>query len=227
MSAAHSAELHLVENRGVNATCESCGAPVDSQQRYCIHCGARRPDVDEPALAWMAARRARQTAAQVGGEAPPRNPLALPAIVLLLLPVVAALGVLAGRSGGDSGTDPRLLAALRNQKAPVVRVGDVAGGTAAVKTARKAKAAKSKAKTGARDASGGKVVAKTSYGVAHQISGFKPTKAKVNSDRQLVQKINKSIGKNYLEAQKNLPDTIVVPTGTQGGSSPSAQGRGD
>jgi hypothetical protein len=70
------------------------------------------------------------------------------------------------------------------------------------------------------------VVARTRYGVAHEISGFKPTKAKINSDRKLVQNINRSIGKNYLQAQRNLPDTIVVPTGTQGGSS-TPQGRGD
>ena len=229
MSAAHSAEggrAHLVTvpSAGHRAACEDCGATVDEQQRYCVHCGARRPDVEEPALTWMATRKARvATAVATGRDAPPRNPLALPAVVLLLLPVVAAAGVLAGRSGGDGGTDPRLLQALKSQKAPIVRVGGLAAGTAAA-TTTKAKVAKSK--TGKRDASGGKVVAKTKYGVAHQITGFKPTTAKVNSDRKLVQKINKSIGKNYLQAQKNLPDTIVVPTGTSGGA-PSAQGRGD
>jgi hypothetical protein len=221
--------LATVPVSGHRPPCEGCGAPLDEQQRYCVHCGTRRPDVEEPALAWMAARKARLTGATAvapAPAAPPRNPLALPALVLLLLPVVAAVGVLVGRGGGDSA-DPQLLQALRNQKAPVVKVGSVAGGAAVASTAKKAKASARKAKTGAKDASGGKVVAKTRYGVAHQISGFKPTKAKINSDRQLVQKINKSIGKNYLDAQRNLPDTIVVPTGTPGGTSPGAQGRGD
>ena len=230
MSVAHSAEeararLATVPTTRHRSPCERCGAPLDDQQRYCVHCGTRRPDADEPALAWMAARKARLAAPPTAGPSatPPRNPLALPALVLLLLPIVAAVGVIAGRGGGDS-IDPQLLQALRSQKAPIVRVGAVGGGTAAAADVRAAKAAK-KAKAAGRDSSGGKVVAKTRYGVAHQISGFKPTKAKVNSDRKLVQNINKSIGKNYLQAQRNLPDTIVVPTGTPGASTP--QGRGD
>jgi hypothetical protein len=208
----------------VQTPCESCGAALDLEQRYCVHCGTRRADVEEPALTWMAARKARLAAAPAVAAAapPPRNPLALPALALLLLPVVAALGVLIGRGGGDS-PDPQLLQALRSQKAPIVRVGNVAAGTALARAATKAKAGAK----GKRDSSGGKVVARTRYGVAHQISGFKPTTAKVNSDRKLVQNINNSIGKNYLQAQRNLPDTIVVPTGTPGSSSPSAQGRGD
>jgi hypothetical protein len=225
MSVAHSAEeprqpqLATVQTSGHRPHCESCGSSLDDQQRYCVHCGTRRPDIEEPALAWMAARKARTAAAPTAPASPPRNPLALPAILLLLLPVVAAVGVIAGRGGTDP-VDPRLLQALRSQKAPIVKVGDVAGATAAARATTK------KAKTGKRDSSGGKVLGKTRYGVAHQITGFKPTKAKVESDRKLVQGINNSIGKDYLQAQKNLPDTIVVPTGT-GGNSQGAQGRGD
>jgi hypothetical protein len=227
MSVAHSAEeprqpqLATVQASGHRPHCESCGSALDDQQRYCVHCGTRRPDIEEPALAWMAARKARTAAARTAPASPSRNPLALPAILLLLLPVVAAVGVIAGR-GGSHPVDPRLLQALRSQKAPIVKVGDAAGGTATTAAAR----AKKTAKTGKRDSSGGKVLGKNRYGVAHQISGFKPTKAKVESDRKLVQQLNKSIGKNYLQAQKNLPDTIVVPTGT-GGNTPGAQGRGD
>jgi hypothetical protein len=233
MSAAHSAEetrAHLVTvpTSGHRLSCEGCGAPLDDQQRYCVHCGTRRPDVDEPALAWMASRKVRLAARAIpGASPPPRNPLALPALALLLLPVVAAVGVLVGRGGGGDAVDPRLLQALRSQKAPIVRVGDVAAGTTVAAGSKKIKASTKKAGAGKRDSSGGKVVANTRYGVAHQVSGFKPTRAKVNSDRQLVQKINKSIGKNYLQAQRDLPDTIVVPTGTPGTSSPGAQGRGD
>ncbi|HEX6712364.1 MAG TPA: hypothetical protein VF066_03225 [Thermoleophilaceae bacterium] len=211
---------YLVDAR---VPCEGCGAPLEEQQRYCVHCGTRRSSVEEPALAWVAARKAARVPAATTA-APPRNPLALPAILLALMPVVAAVGVLAGRGGGDT-TDPRLLEALRSQKAPIVRVGDVAAGHATTAAAKTTKS--SKAKAGKRDSTGGKVVAKTSYGVAHQITGFKPTEAKVQSDGKLVQKINKSIGKNYLQAQRNLPDTIVVPTGTGGGTSPGAEGRGD
>jgi hypothetical protein len=210
----------------VRAPCEGCGAPLEDGQRYCVHCGARRPDVEEPALSWMAAHKARPAPAVATPARPARNPLALPALLLALLPVVAAIGVIAGRGGGGQQTDPRLLQALRTQKAPIVHVGDAATGASTTSAAKQAKAA-AKAKAGKRDSSGGKVVAKTRYGVAHQITGFKPTKAKVNADRKLVQKINQSIGKNYLQTQRNLPDTIVVPTGTSGGSAPTATGRGD
>src|SRR4051794_37789054 len=213
MSAAHSAEttparLAPVPPSKDYATCDECGAALDDQQRYCVHCGRRRADAEEPALAWMASGRARAAAMPLAGAAtPPRNPLALPALALLLLPVAVAIGVMAGGKGGG-GSDQKLIDALRNQKAPVVRVGSVAATGATTR-----KAAAKKLKTGKTDKTGGKVVAKTKYGVAHQVTGFKPSAAKVNSDRKLVQHINQSIGKNYLQAQRNLPDTIVVPTG--------------
>jgi hypothetical protein len=230
MSAAHSVESGPTRLAPVPASedyraCDECGAPLDDQQRYCVHCGTRRSDVEEPALAWMASRRSRSAApARIAvASVPPRNPLALPALAFLLLPVAVALGVMAGGHGGK--TDQRLLDALRNQKAPIVKVGDVAaaGSSSAMTTGRKSK----KAKTGKADATGGKVVASTKYGVAHQVSGFKPTAAKIRSDTKLVQNINKSIGKNYLQAQRNLPDTIVVPKGTGQTTSPGATGRGD
>jgi hypothetical protein len=197
---------------------------MDDQQRYCVHCGRRRLDVTEPALEWMAARRrgAAATAAVAVGSTPPRNPLALPALALALLPVAVGIGVLAGSHGG--GTDQRLLDALRNQKAPVVKVGDVAAGGTTTGTAGQAA---TKANGAKKDTSGGRVVARTKYGVAHQITGFKPSAGKVQSDRKLVQHINKAIGKNYLDAQRNLPDTIVVPQGSGGTTSPGATGRGD
>jgi hypothetical protein len=178
-------------------------------------------DVEEPAVAWMASRRARALAAPAVAAAPPRNPLALPALALALLPVAVGIGVLAGRHGG--GTDQHLLDALRNQKAPIVKVGNVAAGATPAASA----SAKKNAKAGQADKTGGKVVANTKYGVAHQVSGYKPTAAKVQSDKKLVQHINSSIGKNYLQAQRNLPDTIVVPKGTGQTTSPGATGRGD
>ena len=52
-------------------TCEQCGAPVDSTQRYCVECGTRRKHVADPAARFMstatstarAAARAQQLAA--------------------------------------------------------------------------------------------------------------------------------------------------------------------
>jgi hypothetical protein len=227
MSAAHSAETAPARLAPVPVAedytpCDQCRAPLDDQQRYCVHCGRRRVDVEEPALAWMASRRARALAAQAPvASSPPRNPFALPALALALLPVAVGIGVLAGRHGG--GTDQRLLDALRNQKAPIVKVGNVAAGG----TVAKAVSVKKKAKAGKTDKTGGKVVANTKYGVAHQITGYKPSASKIQSDKKLVQHINSSIGNSYLQAQRNLPDTIVVPKGTGQTTSPGATGRGD
>jgi hypothetical protein len=104
MSAAHSAETAPARLAPVPVPddykpCDNCGALLDEQQRYCVQCGRRRVDVEEPAVAWMASRRARAIAAPASvASAPPRNPLALPA--LALLPVAVGIGVLAGRHGG-------------------------------------------------------------------------------------------------------------------------------
>jgi hypothetical protein len=204
-----------------DSPCADCGALLEKGQRYCVHCARRRPDVEDPALAWLAQGRAKRDHSPVATPPPARNSLALPALALAVLPLAVGIGVLVGQHG--RGPDQaQLLDALRNQKAPVVKVtGGAAAGsaTAAATGSKTAKAAK-------HDKSGAKVVARTKYGVAHQITGAKPTAAKVHSDKQLVQHINKSIGKNYLQAQRNLPDTIVV-TGGSGGNSPTAQGRGD
>jgi hypothetical protein len=220
-----------------DAPCSDCGALLEQGQRYCVHCGRRRQDVEDPAIAWLAssatpAQRTGQSSYVTAAAAapPPRNSLALPALALAILPLAVGVGVLIGHHGDKGASDQQLLDALRNQKAPVVKVGGAVAGTAvashtAATHAKKAVAAHH-AKVGKKDKSGAKVVARTKYGVAHQITGFKPTAAKVQSDKKLVQKINKSIGKNYLQAQRNLPDTIVV-TGGGGGSSPTAQGRGD
>lgn len=65
------------------------------------------------------------------------------------------------------------------------------------------------------------VLAHTEYGEAHQIAGSRPTPQKIAQDKQVVQKINHTVGKSYVQAQKGLPDTIVV-TGGSGGSNSSA-----
>jgi len=65
------------------------------------------------------------------------------------------------------------------------------------------------------------VVAHTQYGTVHQIAGSKPTAQQIQQDKQVVQRINKEVGKNYVNAQKGLPDVIAV-TGNGSGSSGSS-----
>jgi len=64
------------------------------------------------------------------------------------------------------------------------------------------------------------VVAHTAYGVVHKIAGSRPTPQQIQQDKQVVQKINHTVGKSYVQAQRGLPDTIVVTGGGSSGSTP-------
>jgi hypothetical protein len=60
-------------------------------------------------------------------------------------------------------------------------------------------------------AASGKVLAKTNYGTAHEVSGFKPGQAQLNAGAKAVQKIQQGAGKGYVDSQRGLPDQISVP----------------
>jgi len=278
-------------------TCDNCQAPLDEGQRYCVACGTRRPGADDPAGRYFAAaaRRARAAAVPAAGAARPGSGLRT-AVVLALIPVAAAIGVQVGRSG----TNERVLDALKSQKAPVVKV--VGGGAAAtaaasdeatvpsdfaldkgfavqlqtlpvsgttaadVDSAIKALEAKGikevgivspddfsvkpspggdvyvlvsgafEKKADAQDAlkgikkkapeatvvevsrkddggsaGGGKVISRTEYGSARQLTGDKVTQKDVDESAKAVDHIVNSKGKEYVKQQRNLPDTIVIP----------------
>jgi hypothetical protein len=57
----------------------------------------------------------------------------------------------------------------------------------------------------------GKVLAKTAYGSAQQITGFKATPSQLAAGKQVVDKVAKKIGGSYVNSQKGLPDQISVP----------------
>jgi hypothetical protein len=65
------------------------------------------------------------------------------------------------------------------------------------------------------------VVAHTAYGAVHQVTGSRATPQQLQQDKQIVQKINHTVGRNYVNSQTNLPDVIPVPTGAAGGSGTS------
>jgi hypothetical protein len=66
------------------------------------------------------------------------------------------------------------------------------------------------------------VIAHTAYGTVHQVAGARVTPQQVQQDKQVVQTINRTVGKSYVKAQQNLPDVITVTGGgSGGGSSPS------
>jgi hypothetical protein len=73
----------------------------------------------------------------------------------------------------------------------------------------------------AADPGAGKVVAQTDYGTVHQVEGFTPSAEKIQQDAQTVDDISKKIGDDFVGAQKDLPDVIVVGGSGGGGSGPS------
>jgi hypothetical protein len=128
-----------------------------------------------------------------------------------LLPVAVAIGVVVGRGGNDGGDNEALLEALRNQ--PATADTTTAATTAGTKAARNEKKGKS-------SKGGGKVVARTSNGTVHQVTGYKPSQEKVEEDTRLVEENPEQTGDDYIRAQQNLPDVIVV--GGDPGSAPAA-----
>lgn len=197
--------------------CEECNAPLDPQQRYCVSCGARRGNGANPSSRYFASMSKR-------AHRPPPRPAAKTGSgsraaavgFFALLPIAVAIGVVVGRSGNDGGDNEALMEALRNQPAAVA--GTTAGATAA-NTAGKAKKVKEATKS---TKGGGKVVAKTSNGEVHQVLGYKPPAKKVEEDTRLVEENPEQVGSNYIKAQQNIPDVVVV--GGDPGSAPAAPG---
>lgn len=193
--------------------CEECGAPLDPQQRYCVNCAARRGNGANPASRYFAtmSQRARRPAARPPAKASSGSRAAAVAF-FALLPIAVAIGVVVGRGGNDGGDNEALLEALRNQPA-------TAAATTAATTAE-ANAAKNEKKAGKSSKGGGKVVAETSNGTVHQVTGYKPSQEKVEEDTRLVEENPEQTGDDYIRAQQNLPDVIVV--GGDPGSAPAA-----
>jgi hypothetical protein len=118
-------------------TCEQCGEPVESSQRYCVVCGTRRKHAYDPAAQFLSRATSRSRPA---GRVPrtatagQRRTFSLgAALVVAVIPLAVGLGVLIGHSSG--GSDAKLLSALSAQKATVVTVEGGGGGGAASTTA--------------------------------------------------------------------------------------------
>ncbi len=190
--------------------CDHCQAPLDERQRYCVVCGARRAQADDPAARYFvtAARRARTADQAPSGQAPPvgLQGNTKTALLLALLPVVAAIGIFVGR-GGDDGNE-LLLEALKAQKAPVVNVGAGGGGTAeAADGGGKSK----RGEDGGSDPADGEVIGRGAYGTARKLTGAKATPEQLEESKQALEKIVNSKGKEYVEQQRGLPDQIIIP----------------
>lgn len=203
-------------------SCDSCGSPVDDQQRFCVVCGAHQRRADDPAARWFAsARRPKPAAAPAGGtRAKGTVPTLVAAGLIALLPVAAGVGILVGR-GTTNSNDEALLAALKAQQASAAAAPAAAATTAqaatpteadaaaAVKdTAADAKDDPTKIETATKPA---KILATGPTGSARQLEGSKPTKKDLEESKAAVKQINSSKGDEYVDSQRNLPDQIVVP----------------
>jgi len=194
-------------------SCEECGALLDPQQRYCIDCAARRGNGANPSSRYFAtmSQRARRPAARPAPK-PTLSSRAAAVGFFALLPAAVALGVLVGRGNSGDGENEALLEALRQQQSTV------ASAPAAGETTKAASGKKAKAKaTGTKEHS--KVVAHTSNGDVHQVTGYKPSKKTVAEDTHLVEANPEQTGENYIKAQQNLPD--VIPVGGDPNSAPA------
>ncbi|HEV7562716.1 MAG TPA: hypothetical protein VGO24_04380 [Solirubrobacterales bacterium] len=198
--------------------CEKCGAPLDAQQRYCVNCATRRGNGANPSSRYFAAmqKKARKPMSRPASKAPGGSRAAAVGF-FALLPIAVALGVVVGRSGSGEGDNAALLKALRQQEAATASAAP-APESATATTAKAKKKKNAKAPKGA-DKEGGKVVAKTPNGTVHQVTGYKPTKEKEEADTKLVEENPEQAGENYIKAQQNLPDVVVV--GGAPGSTPA------
>jgi hypothetical protein len=197
--------------------CEECGAPLDPQQRYCVNCAARRGNCANPSSRYFAAmsKKARRPLTRPPSKTGPSSRAAAVGF-FALLPIAVALGVVVGRSDSGSENNEALIQALRQQEAAVASTpaGTTPAATAATKkTKKQAKADK------AAEKGGGKVLAHTKNGTVHQVTGYKATPKQTEEDTKLVEENPAQTGENYIKAQQNLPDVIVV--GGEPGAAPA------
>jgi hypothetical protein len=210
--------------------CEECGAPLDPQQRYCVECAARRGNGSNPASRYFAAMSKKSRRPLTKSQSKPAGGGSRAAAVgfFALLPIAVALGVVVGRSGSGDSNEEALLKALHQAETQQVAAAPVAEEAATTPTKKAENATKGTTKKGkgkespkeeakTAEKGAGKVLNKTKNGTVHQVQGYKPTKETEEADTKLVEENPEQTGENYIKAQQNLPDVVVVGEGTGGG----------
>jgi hypothetical protein len=153
--------------------CPACGAPLAGDQRYCLHCGARRPEarlefldvLDADVRVRAAAPVAFAPAAAVAAGPPPSGLnarlqanaglLALAALLLLTLLIGLLLGHWATRDSGTPGvaaTPAPQVIRVEGTAAPATAAATPAGSGGASPSATKGAKAKAKAGGGGSSA---------------------------------------------------------------------------
>jgi hypothetical protein len=199
--------------------CEECGAPMDPQQRYCVNCAARRGNGANPASRYFAAMSKRARRPMVRPPAKSSSSSRAAAVgFFALLPIAVAIGVVVGRADTGGGDEGALLEALRQQNAAAATSGPTTASTP--QSTAKAKKAKDNGKQPKKGQ--GKVVAETDNGTVHALTGFKASEEKEAEDTKIVEENPEQVGSDYIKAQQNLPDVIVV--GGDPSEAPAAPG---
>jgi hypothetical protein len=215
-----STQLEEVRRPQAFEPCEECGAPMDPQQRYCVNCAARRGNGANPSSRYFAAMSKRARRPLVAPPAKQSSTSRAAAVgFFALLPIAVAIGVAIGHNGSGDSENEALLKALQERQATASTAATpTTGATTATtgKGAKKkaAKADKSKAKPEE------KVVAHTANGDVHDVTHFHASPKKEQEDTKLVEENPEQTGENYIKAQQNLPDVIVVG-GEGSGSAPA------
>jgi hypothetical protein len=195
-------------------SCEQCGSPVDDKQRYCVVCGSRRKHVHDPALRYLAASagaRARGATKPTGQSGRGRRSAGLgTALVIAVIPLAVALGLLIGHAG--SGSDAKVLAALRAAKAPVVNVQAGAGSGTLASTGTSSSQSSKHKKSGKSSGNSGKVLNTTKYGSFHSVTSTNPpSQSQLQQGSQVASHDESDTNQSYVNQQKNLPNSISVP----------------
>jgi hypothetical protein len=211
-------EIEPVRRPQAHEPCEECGAPMDPQQRYCVNCAARRGNGANPASRYFAAMSKRSRRPLVGpARKPPATSRAAAVAFFALLPLAVGLGLVVGRSGSDGdGNSEALLQALRERPTATATAAAPVAAANAAKDKKAAKGDKANAK------GEGKVVARTANGDVHEVTNFKASEEKEAEDTKLVEENPEQTGENYIKAQQNLPDVVVI--GGDGSSAPAPSG---
>jgi hypothetical protein len=214
--------------------CEECGAPLDPQQRYCVECAARRGNGSNPSSRYFAAmsKKSRRPLVKGQGKSAGGGSRAAAVGFFALLPIAVALGVVVGRSGSGDSNEGALLQALHQAEKQQVAVAPAATEEEAAPTAttpKKAKATAKGAKKGkatakkskAAAASNTKNTTNSKQGAVTKVESYKPSKEDVEEDTKLVEENPEQTGENYIKAQQNLPEVIVVGGEEEGAGSGS------
>lgn len=195
--------------------CDECGAAMAPQQRYCVNCAARRGNGANPSSRYFAAMSTKARRPLIGPKKDKSPPASRAAAVgfFALLPIAVALGVIVGRGDSGGSDNEALLQALRAQEATASTSAATTASAAGTTKKAKAKAAKSSSK-------GEGKVTSTANGDVHEVTNLEVSKEKEETDTQLVEENPEQVGEDYITAQQNLPDVVVVG-GDGGGAAPT------